>query len=371
MSYNYYLDESGNSGDLIGKKVDLTFGNQPIFTLACIGVSNEEVLSKHVNELKVKHKLDDAELKSSELYFSNPKFLLDIAKLISNLRLPILVELVDKKYCITTGIVNHQIWTPHFTGDESNGEIQYIRNELADYMSANLTSECYEFFFDSCKNPSEKNLIKSMDTLSSFFKSKSNSVDFAELTVSSIEETIDDYRLFKSNVGENEAVKKFIPIPDSMKNGKAIHLLPHVHSIFSVIGRLNKYHLKELGNVILHHDKQEEFDDVLIYSKEVLENSEPDVKTPPVFNSDYDVTSNLNLKFVDSERSTGIQIADLVAGYFNRYINGLLYKEVEIDAVYHDIFMQFRNDFHPMSPLGVNFVIPKSKQQIIFSKFKF
>ena len=371
MSYNYYLDESGNSGDLIGKKVDLTFGNQPIFTLACIGVSNEEVLSKHVNELKVKHKLDDAELKSSELYFTNPKFLLDIAKLISNLRLPILVELVDKKYCIATGIVNHQIWPPYFTGDEFNGEVQYIRNGLADYMSTNLTNECYEHFFESCKKPSEKNLIKSMGALSSFFKSKSNSIDFAEITVTSIEETIDDYNIFKSRVGESEAVKKFIPIPDSMKNGKALHLLPHVHSIFNVIGRLNKYHLKELGNVNLHHDKQEEFDDVLIYSKEVLENSELDGKGPPVFHSDFDVTSNLNLKFVDSERSIGIQVADLVAGYFNRYINGSLYKEVEVDAIYHDIFMQFRNNFHPMSPLGVNFVIPQSKQQIIFSKFKF
>ncbi|MBF4280089.1 DUF3800 domain-containing protein, partial [Vibrio anguillarum] len=258
MTYHYYLDESGNSGDLIGKKVDLSFGGQPIFTLACIGVSNEEALTGQVSKLKEKHGIEDKELKSSDLYFAKPDFILDIAELISDSRLPVLVELVDKKYCIATGIVNHQIWPPYFLGDESNGQVQYIRNGLADYITSNLQNTCYEKFFEACKNPSEKTLLNSMHELISFFESKKSSVDFAELTVKSVEETIDDYRIFKERVGEVEAVKKFIPIPDIMKNDKDVHLLPHVHSIFNIIGRLNKYHLKELGDVTLHHDKQEE-----------------------------------------------------------------------------------------------------------------
>lgn len=371
MAYHYYLDECGNSGDLIGKKLDLSFGMQPIFTLACIGISNEETLIREVNELKDKHEIEYKELKSSDLYFSKPEFILDIAELISNLRLPILVELVDKKYCIATGIVNHQIWPPYFTGDESDGQVQYIRNGLADYITHNLQNTCYEKFFEVCKKPSEKNLLSSMHELISFFQSKKSSVDFAELTVGSIEETIDDYYIFKERVGEDEAVKKFIPIPDPMKNDKDVHLLPHVHSLFNIIGRLNKYHRKELDDVTLHHDKQEEFDDILVYSKGLLESLEKEEGIPPVFHSDYVVTSKLNLEFVDSERSIGIQLADLVAGYFARYINGILYKELQVEQVYHDIFMCFRRNFHPMSPLGVNFVIPESKQQIIFNKFNF
>ncbi len=371
MTYHYYLDESGNSGDLVGKKVDLTFGNQPIFTLACVGVTSEELLLKGITELKIKHQIESKELKSSDLYFERPSFMLDVAKLISDLRLPVLVELVDKKYCIATNIVNHQIWPPYFTGDESNGQVQYIRNGLADYITFNLNNACYVKFFESCKKPTEKNLLGSMNELICFFNSKKNAVGFADLTVKSIEETIDDYYIFKERIGEVEAVKKFIPIPDVMKNKKDVYLLPHVHSIFNIIARLNKYHLKELEGVNLHHDKQEEFDEILISSKELLETIEYNENRPPVFHSDFDLNSTLELEFLSSERSIGIQVADLIAGYFARYINGLLYKGVEMDKIYHDIFMCFRRKFHPMSPLGVNFVIPDSKKYVIFNKFCF
>lgn len=369
MAHKYYLDESGNTGDLITSKVDLNFGNQPIFTLACIGISNEKHISEKINNLKLKHEIECEELKSSDLYFSKPLFLLDIAKLITVERCPILVELVDKKYCVATAIVNHHIWPPYFSGDESTGQIQFIRNGLADYITNNLPNDCYEAFFRACLNPSEENLLSSMETLKSFFFSKIDEIDFAELTVKAIEETIDDYRVIKSQGDTEEAIKKFIPIPDQMKNGKSINLLPHVHSIFNLIARLNKYHLKEIKGLILHHDIQNEFDDILIYSKEILESKDQDYDGPPVTNSDFNLLEQFELKFVDSKNSIGIQIADLLAGYFNRYINGAFYKKVNLDEVYDNIFWELRKNFRPMSPLGVNFVVPQSNQQIIFRKF--
>ncbi|MBH0022240.1 DUF3800 domain-containing protein [Pseudoalteromonas sp. SWXJ133] len=371
MKYTYYLDESGNSGDLIGNKMNLAFGNQPIFTLSCIGISDLKKTIRFVSELRTKHDINDDELKSSELYFTKPEAILDLAKFISNERLPILVELVEKKYCIATNIVNHHIMPPYYMPDESDGKAQYIRNGLADYIANNLTDDCYESFFYACNNPSEENLLSSMNDLKNFFNIKKDVSNFYELTGKSIDETIDDYNVMKSRVGSELAIKKFLPLPDTTKKGINIKLLPHVHSIFNIIGRLNKYHCKELSNVTLLHDVQNDFDSILIYCKEFLENENLSGNGPPVLNSDYEVTEKLTLEFVDSEKNVGVQIADLLAGFFNRYINGLLYKNVDVDNVYHEIFSEFKKNFKYGSPLGVNFVIPESKQKIIFSRFNF
>jgi len=254
---------------------------------------------------------------------------------------------------------------------ELDGSAQFIRNRVADYLTSKITDSVFEEFCKACKEPSEINILSSMSKLKSLFNGEDQQSDFYQLTVKSIDETIDDYQVMKSQIGEEEAIKKFIPVPDTTEKGVSIKLLPHVHCIYSIIARLNKYHLKNISNVTMFHDKQNDFDFILTSCKEHIVNTEFNENIPPVHHSDYDVLENIRLEFVDSKYSSGIQIADLLAGFFNRYINGLLYKNVHIDDVYHSIFREFRKSFHPMSPLGVNFVIPESKQQIVFRKFNF
>ena len=371
LSYYYYLDESGNSGDLIGRTPNLIFGNQPIFTLSCIGIEDYEKVESFISGLRSKYELGTGELKSSEIYFEKPEIFLELARFISKERLPLLVELVDKKYCVATSIVNHHIMPPYYMPDESDGRAQYIRNGLADYLTANLPDGVYRSFFKACKQPTEENLLSSMSELKSFFEGEKQKLDFAELTVKSIDETIDDYRIMKSRIGERAAIEKFVPLPDLTAKGVKVNLLPHVHSIFNLIARLNKYHLKNISDVTLFHDKQKDFDHILMQCKEYLETTEVSENIPPVVNSDFDLNESLSLEFVDSEDCVGVQVADLLAGFFNRYVNGLLYKEVDVNEIYHSIFSEFRRNFRPMSPLGVNVVIPASKQQIIFRKFNF
>lgn len=89
---------------------------------------------------------------------------------------------------------------------------------------------------------------------------------------------------------------------------------------------------------------------------------------PPVFNSDYDFTKKANLDFLDSKSHVGIQIADLIAGFMSRYINGWLYKNSEIPSIYHESFSRIVSNYNNIRSQGVNFVIPQSKQQIIFRK---
>ena len=119
MNYHYYLDESGNSGDLINKKLDLNFGNQPIFTLACVGLLDVEKTKSDIIDIRIKHSISDVELKSSTLYFQCPELFSDIFAYLNEKQYPILVELVDKKYCLATHIVNYYIIP--LMADESNG----------------------------------------------------------------------------------------------------------------------------------------------------------------------------------------------------------------------------------------------------------
>ena len=44
----YFVDESGNSGDLARTAHDLSFGGQPIFSLAAISVADEEAFASRI-----------------------------------------------------------------------------------------------------------------------------------------------------------------------------------------------------------------------------------------------------------------------------------------------------------------------------------
>jgi len=365
---SYYLDESGNSGDLINQREDLSFGGQPIFTLSCVGINHLNKANQFINLLIDKYDIGNSELKSSELYYNKPEVFFDLAQYISNEQIPILVEVVDKKFCIAVHIVNHFIIL--HTQDEASGEPQVVRNHLADYLSTYLTDDCYFSFFRVCLDPTEQNLLSSMKRIKEFFEDRVEIYDAAKLIAMSIDETIDDFKILKEKLGSEAAIKEFIPIPDKTPTGLRINILPHIHSIFNVIARLNKYHSNNLDNIGLIHDNQNDFSEVLKYSKKFIESLNFHASDmPPTPHSDFNVRQSCSLEFIDSNRSSGIQIADLVAGFFNRYVNGLLYKDANINNIYHQIFQVFRCDFDPVDSLGVNFVIPQSKQQVIFQKF--
>lgn len=75
---NIFIDESGNTGDLIKENMDLDFAGQKIFVLSAIKPNQNSIpiIEKHVQELRKKHKIKSDELKSTKLFKNNPKFIL-------------------------------------------------------------------------------------------------------------------------------------------------------------------------------------------------------------------------------------------------------------------------------------------------------
>lgn len=52
----YFIDESGNTGDLILGGETLSFGGQPYFGLGCLGVRNLAEFERDITVLKAKHR---------------------------------------------------------------------------------------------------------------------------------------------------------------------------------------------------------------------------------------------------------------------------------------------------------------------------
>ena len=69
MITKFYIDESGNSGDLIMSNENINFASQEYFTLACIGFEDEilDNIETFINELKIKYKIQNSELKFSKM----------------------------------------------------------------------------------------------------------------------------------------------------------------------------------------------------------------------------------------------------------------------------------------------------------------
>ncbi|EGR1549831.1 TPA: DUF3800 domain-containing protein, partial [Vibrio parahaemolyticus] len=131
--HRYYLDESGNSGDLLKSDFSLKFGGQPLFSLSCVGIDDEERMALKLSELKEKYDVD-SELKSSEIYTEKPDFFLELVEYLIQNRVPILIELVDKKFCVIANLISSLIIPIYSEIDETHGQNQLARNHLANYM---------------------------------------------------------------------------------------------------------------------------------------------------------------------------------------------------------------------------------------------
>ncbi|HGW3879778.1 TPA: DUF3800 domain-containing protein [Proteus mirabilis] len=362
---DYFLDESGNTGDLVKIPSDLSFANQPFFSLACVGVPDLKHLDSYINDLKKTHKIQGNELKSKNIYKSNPKFMLDLFKYIETEKLPFYVEVVDKKYTIVVSIVDHQIIPPYFKMFDTERQTQGLRNELSNYLVENLPDSCYDAFMESCINKSEENLLKSMKSLRKYFESTAFKFKYKHEVLKCLKSTI---RFFHDEKKRNNEILNLLnPIPDLNKRDAEIHLLPHVHSWFNIMGKVNKYQKSDLSNVTFFHDQQDHFDDILFYCTEQIKNY--NVINPFDPSTDYKITGDISLQFPDSKKSSGIQLADILAGFISRYVMDFLYKK-DIDDIYHDVFMQLKKCYSNDNFFSVNFVLPINRRNTLFEKFE-
>lgn len=228
-------------------------------------------------------------------------------------------------------------------------------------------------FNDACFQREADEINYLLEELKGFFGSSVCQILEKDQVQKLILASIDGFQTCCSEIGESKAVERYLPIPDTINKSKRkskakrVNILPHVHSFSNMIGRLNMFHQGDIENVTLVHDEQKDFDDILANTKERL--VKDSILFPTMPNSN--VCSDFTLEFVDSENSVGIQVADLVAGFYVRFINEAYYECKKVERVYAKTFYSLAGHQYYHSPLGCNFVLPHDKQQTIFNVFHF
>lgn len=79
---DFYIDESGNTGDLARTEPELNFGDQAVFSLAAVGFDNLRSLEDEIERLKRKHKFQGSEFKAGKLLRFKDKLIYDIISLL-------------------------------------------------------------------------------------------------------------------------------------------------------------------------------------------------------------------------------------------------------------------------------------------------
>lgn len=358
---NFFMDESGNTGDIASTSEKLDFGGQPVFSLAAIGIQDEKALSDEMVKIRRKHNIQSTELKLSRILKRKPDFAVDAIELLGTSEFPFFVEVVDKKYQLAVSITSNFIWPPYFNTDESQGTV-WLKNIFADYVYYKLPDHVFYEFVQCMKQPSNEKTGQYFDLLRSSVSSHQHEV--AQGIATQVAESKDDFRLMIEREGD-QAYRRFLPIPDIGKRGQEVWLLPNFSSFTNIYARMNLLLAGELDGCRMFHDEQAHFDEIIAAAKCQVETFDVSSMTFKPPHADYNFGQMACLIFKTSPESIGIQLADIVAGLCMRW-----YQAHMLHAHNTDVFdkaidrLLCRSD--RSTGVGINVVGPHEMAQQLF-----
>lgn len=348
----YYLDESGNSGDLARSGAQLDFAGQEMFALACVGVDDEDALGCELTRLAERYRVRSTEISSMALR-KKPDFVSDLITYLIERDLPVMIELVDKRFMVAANIVNTLVMPPVGACDTTL-EAQWLRNVLAEYIHITAPASVLTTYLAACDAPSIERLKVVFQTL----------IGWAEVTPPSDvakavrDFAIDSYGDFLEEAdGDECAWQRYLPLPDQNKRGQSIWMLPNLTSLTNVYARINRRHGRRVGNITLIHDEQAHFEAILENAKGATERLVLDDAVPPQRVSDYHFEESATLAFARSGRTFGIQAADVLAGFVMRYAKRILYEGHVPSPAERKAFSSLLVLSDPERAEGVNYVL--------------
>jgi hypothetical protein len=359
---NFYIDESGHTGDLLNSGAVFEFAGQPHFTLATVGPMEEGVAHTLLEAVVVSHRLKMQEVKSAQLQ-SRPAIVRDLVAALRQAQVPIFVEAVDKVFFLVVQIVNCHIMPPTAGGNASAKE-QMIRNAFADFLYDNLEDDVLNVFVEACKADTADAVLKSLQRLHDWCQQTEHEMasdgqpTMEAFVLKGIREnayeSIDDFERLMAS--DSNGYRQFLPLPDARKRGGSYWILPNYSSLTHLYARINKYQQGRLTAVRLIHDEQSQYDDILIEAKTAAEQLQNQAGyNDPV--ADFGFTERATLEFSESSSTPGLMIADVVAGHVRR----VLRDEMEGRAISNVSWEAFIDIWHSPTEddgTGINFVLP-------------
>jgi len=349
----FFIDESGNTGDLIHSGPDLGFDSQPVFTLAAVGIDNQEAASALIARLREKHRLPPGELKSSILK-TKTGFLVDVVAGVLELQLPFFIELVDKRYLICANIASTQLVPP---GAEDSGLLQRARLGTADFLYDCAPVSLLQAYLDACRADTYEAVEASLAAYASadFLKLPRHANLATWVPRMATEVVLPQLR--KHQAADSRAYRKYLPLPDINKRDRLVWMLPNLSSLTNAYARINRFRGRRLKGVQLIHDEQSHFDKILADAKAAAEALQALARQMPTPFSDYEFDEQAELLFGVSDDHVGLQIADLLAGISMRAVRDHLCGHP--DGALLEAFRALVAVSNQATSVGVNMVVPQ------------
>ncbi|MFJ5371467.1 DUF3800 domain-containing protein [Pectobacterium versatile] len=365
MNKEYYIDESGNTGDLIVTVGNTNFSSQEYFTLACIGLDTSKLSDffEYIENLKKKYKIQSKELKFSKirgLFDKKIGFILELTKYIKDS--DFIIEVVDKKYIVSTNIVHCLINPPYFQPEIEPEQAKRIHLEFSQWVYEHVPEEFFIKFTNASRVASEELLIDLFENL--LYIAKIIDDPLTSAVCAGIEESLDDFHQFKKmNDLDRDAYTYFFPLPDLNKRGEVLAILPYIGSFYNIHARLNFLYDQDLSNVVIVHDDQQHFDDILQYYHESAINNKVDNPSSLEY-TNFNFTNKSHLEFKDDRETIGLQVADVYAGFINKAVFYFMRSERCLSEKEESILLRILSIIY--SKKGINFVLPKKHNDRIF-----
>jgi hypothetical protein len=351
LTDHYYLDESGSSGDLARPGAAFDFGRQEVFTLACLGVDDLASLGAEIDRIASRNRVRKPDFKSEDVW-SKPAVTGELVDYIAQAGLPLMVEVVDKRYMLAANMANTLVMPPMGECDTTPDAI-LVRNVFAGHIHAEAPPSVFGAFVAACRSPSADGIRAAYAALSEWLGDGPEGV-VAEGLARSV---ADSAECFEELGPDKEGTwRMFLPLPDDNKRGQPVWMLPNLTSLTNIYARVNLRHRRRIGGVTLFHDRQDHFDDILRASKAEAELLASAGHTMEVAHADYMFEEQAALTFVDSS-SPGVRAADLLAGFAMRYVRAVLYGNGPPNPEYTGVYHRLLLPSEPREGLGVNLVL--------------
>lgn len=313
-----FIDESGQTGDLTKLGVDIGFSEQPHFVLCAIGPTSDDAMLEILERVARDHRLKMDEVKSKKLK-SRPWVARDMAFALRDAKIPIFIEAVDKRFYLMTQIVNYHVMSATTLGSEGD---QFIRNVFSDFLDEYLPDDIINAFVEACAINNVDATRASLEAINSWaaiFKGRSyHEKEVALALEGSLAESLDDFRIAIDKNPSNH--QNFLPIPDKGKKTAIYWVLPHYSSLTNIYARINHRAGGKIGNLVLVHDQQTQYDDVLREAIRAVENLNNSGVGPFFPEADYSFKENAVLEFSNSQDVAGLMVADVIGGHLRRIL---------------------------------------------------
>ena len=350
MIKKYFLDESGNTGDVTLAAPNFSFEEQRFFVLSCFGHDDDTKLDIEVSRLRKLHNIQSSELKFSSVR-KKPRFMRDLLTYLHVAESPIMIEATDKRYCLCIILIESLI-VPAVCPADFGKFASVIKKEFADRLAADIPDSVLNVFCEACHVRTRQSLGLAFDTLESWVTSMPQDEVIAGI-LKFLLDTKNDFR--EADERDMKAIDRFLPVPDATRNGKAIQILPHVYSMLHIYGRLNRFTNGDLSEILLYHDEQTQFDQALIDGMSLAESGiGENLPLQPV--ADFHFDHKASLSFYVSHSSIGIQVADLLAGMVAFGLKELSKSNPELTSEWRGTFHELLKTDDPERGVGTNIV---------------